>query len=97
MTHQEEDWADVGPADAPEDPWRVTDHLLDVMRETIHSIEPAHPCRFHKHHEEDGDSRTVDVEQVHQVHPALEQALSVIIFCQVVCLLDVRSDQQTYP
>lgn len=62
VAHQEEDWTDVIPADPPEDSWPVTNHLLYVMREAVHSVEPTYPGRFHEHHEQDRDSRAIHVQ-----------------------------------
>lgn len=73
VAHQEEDWADIVPADPPEDSWSVTDHLLYVAREAVHAVEPTHAGRLDEHHEEYRDSWAIHVQQVHQVHPALKQ------------------------
>lgn len=98
MPYQEEHRADVGPADPPEDPRRVAYHLLYVMRETVHTVEPTHPGSFNKHHEQDGDSRAVDVQQVHQVHPALQhdflEVYSVSIFRQLLNLPGWKIDSE---
>jgi len=62
VSHQEEDWADVVPADPPEDSRPVTDHFLYVVREAVHAVEPAHAGRLHEHHEEYRNSWPINVQ-----------------------------------
>lgn len=68
---QEEERADVLPADAPENPRPVAEHLLHVAREVVGAVEPADAGCLHEYHEEDGQTRAVDVHHVDEVHATL--------------------------
>lgn len=56
----------VGPADAPEDTRLGAQHLLHICAEPINAIEPKHPGRLNKHHEENGQSGSIDIQEVDQ-------------------------------
>lgn len=62
---QQEYRTNVLPAKTPENTRAVSQHLLDVIREILHAIEPEHSRRFDEHDEQDGQTRTVNIQEFH--------------------------------
>lgn len=69
--NQQKHWADVRPADAPENARPVADHLLDVRGEVVDAVEPEHAGRFDEDNEQYGQPRSVHVDEVDQIDAAL--------------------------
>lgn len=74
--HQE-DGTNVLPADAPEDARMVAQHLVDVVREILHAIEPEDARRLHEHDKQNRQSGPVHIQEVHQIDAALRKWLRI--------------------
>lgn len=62
ITDQQEDRADVAPAEPPEESGSVSQHALDVRGEPVHTVNPADSGRLHKHHKQDSQAWPVHVQ-----------------------------------
>ena len=60
--YQNKDGTDVSPSDFPKGSRLKAEHRLDVIREPLSPVTPAHTHRLNKHQEKDGYARAVDIQ-----------------------------------
>lgn len=70
---QQEHRTNVFPTESPEDPRTFAQHLLDVVREIVHAVEPEDTRRFDEDDEQDRQSRAIDIQELDQIDTTLSQ------------------------
>jgi hypothetical protein len=70
-SYKYKNWTNVVPAQSPEKGRLLSDHLLNVTRESFNSVQPTDGGGLHENDEQNRHSWSIDVQQSHQVHPPL--------------------------
>lgn len=85
--YQQKNRTNVCPANLPEKSRSVTQHSFHITGKTIHAIEPEDACRLHKHNEQNGQSWSIHIEEVHQEHSTLNANKSIRIILTENCIV----------
>jgi len=70
--YQQEYGTNVGPADPPEQTRLAAQHLFHIRAEAIYSVEPKHSGCLYEDHKKNGQSGSVDIQEIDQHHSTLK-------------------------